>query len=82
MTLDKLPLNQTARIDNIRSENADIEMRLREIGFAEGDKVEVVHRGLFGGSPLAVRLDGIASIAIRPREAALIEVHPEAADEH
>ena len=71
-----------ARIKSIRSDDADLEMRLREIGFAEGDRVEIVHRGLFGGSPLAIRLDGIASIAIRPREAALINVQPEGQDGH
>ena len=74
MQLDRLPLNIKARIVGIRQSGSDLEIRLREIGFAEDDIVEVVHKGLFGGSPLAIRLDGVASIAIRPKEAAMIEV--------
>ncbi len=76
-TLDKLTPHISAIISGFSHPDADLVLRLREIGFAEGDKVEIVHKGLFGGSPLAVRLDGITSIAIRPQEAAAILVTPE-----
>lgn len=47
--------------------------RLREIGFAEGDRVETLHFGLFGRNPLVVKLNE-SFIALRRWEAAMIEV--------
>ena len=71
-TLEKLKLKAKAKIIGFNTNDTDMEIRLREIGFAEGDQVELIHKGLFGGSPLAIRLDGLASIAIRPQEASHI----------
>jgi ferrous iron transport protein A len=42
--------------------------RLRELGFDEGVDVELMHRGPFGGDPLAVRV-GASLIAMRISEA-------------
>ena len=35
---------------------AELEQRLLELGFVEGATVEVLHQGLFGGDPIAVRV--------------------------
>ncbi len=77
MTLAELALDTRrtrARISGFNAKTDAIETRLREIGFAEGDIVEVLHIGVFGGSPLNIRLHDCASIAMRPAEAAMILV--------
>ncbi len=53
----------------------ELERRLIELGFVEGALVEVLHQGLFGGDPIAIRLQS-ATIALRRREAAAILVEP------
>lgn len=47
---------------------AELERRLLEIGFVEGARVEILHVGLIGGDPLAIRLDDMR-VALRRREA-------------
>ncbi len=49
----------------------ELERRLLEMGFVEGAEIEVLHMGLFGGDPIAVRL-GDTRIALRRREARAI----------
>jgi ferrous iron transport protein A len=51
----------------------DLESRLIELGFVEGAEVEVLHEGLLGRDPIAVRVDGV-TIALRRREAMAIIV--------
>jgi ferrous iron transport protein A len=51
----------------------ELERRLVELGFTEGAEVEILHEGLFGRDPIAVRVDG-ATVAIRRREAMAILV--------
>ncbi|QDL99134.1 FeoA family protein [Rhodopseudomonas palustris] len=46
----------------------ELESRLIEFGFVEGAKVEVLHEGIIGRDPIAVRVDNI-TIAVRRREA-------------
>ena len=53
----------------------DLESRLIELGFVEGAAVEVLHEGLLGRDPIAVRVDGV-TIALRRREAMAIIVTP------
>jgi ferrous iron transport protein A len=53
----------------------DLESRLIELGFVEGAAVEVLHEGLLGRDPIAVRVDGV-TIALRRREAMAIIVIP------
>ena len=55
---------------------AEIERQLIELGFVEGARVEVLHQGLFGRNPIAVRVNE-ATVALRRREAASILVEPE-----
>ncbi len=49
----------------------EMERRLLELGFVEGATVELLHQGLFGADPIAVRVDGV-TIALRRREAAAV----------
>ena len=53
--------------------NIELESRLIELGFVEGARVEVLHEGLVGRDPIAVRVDSI-TIAVRRREAMAIIV--------
>jgi len=46
----------------------ELERRLLEIGFVEGAWVEIIHEGLIGRDPIAVRLDD-TRVALRRREA-------------
>ena len=55
----------------------DLESRLIELGFVEGAAVEVLHEGLLGRDPIAVRVDGV-TVALRRREAMAIIVTPAA----
>jgi len=72
-TLADLSKTERAKIIGFSALNEHLETRFREIGFAEGDIVEILHIGLFGKSPLNVKLHG-TSIAMRPSEAAMIDV--------
>ena len=76
LTLARLPRGCSATIERIAaaSDGSATEQRLLEIGFEEGKKVEVVHLGPFG-DPVAVRVDR-QTIALRRREAELVEVAP------
>lgn len=49
----------------------EIERRLIELGFVEGAMVHVLHEGLFGRDPIAVRVNG-TTVALRRREAMAI----------
>ena len=51
----------------------ELERRLIELGFVEGAAVELLHQGLFGGDPIAVRVAD-ATIALRRDEAMAILV--------
>lgn len=73
MTLRDLPKNTLARISGFSDGDSELETRLREIGFAEGDQVEALHFGLFGRNPMSVRLNG-ALIALRKSEAQAVLV--------
>lgn len=51
----------------------ELERRLLELGFTEGAHIEILHEGLFGRDPIAVRVND-NTIAIRRREAMAIVV--------
>ena len=53
--------------------NCLLESRLLELGFVEGARVEILHQGMVGRDPIAVRVDNI-TVAIRRREAMAISV--------
>jgi ferrous iron transport protein A len=54
----------------------ELERRLLELGFVEGAAVELLHQGLFGRDPIAVRVAD-TTIALRRREAMAVLVHSE-----
>ncbi|MBO9708651.1 MAG: ferrous iron transport protein A [Caulobacter sp.] len=57
---------------------AELERRLLEMGFVEGARIEILHEGLFGRDPIAVRVDDMR-VALRRREAAAVTVQFEEA---
>ena len=67
---------QTGRTESIDPE--ELERRLLEMGFVEGAAFEVLHEGLFGRDPIAVRIDDMR-VALRRREAAAVTVQFEEA---
>lgn len=48
---------------------AEVEQRLLELGLVEGASVRLLHEGLVGRDPIAVRVDDMR-VALRRREAA------------
>ena len=77
MKLNDLKRGAVARVRGIEAASAELEAKLREVGFSEGDEVEMLGRGPwpFGWRTLAVRLNRTI-IALRVGEAALVEVEP------
>lgn len=55
----------------------ELERRLLELGFVEGARVEVLHEGLFGRDPIAMKVDDMR-VALRRHEAASLTVRFEA----
>jgi len=69
---------QIRALDMSRAEGAglpgpELERRLIELGFVEGAAVELLHQGLFGRDPIAVRV-AATTIALRRREAMAVVV--------
>ena len=80
--LDKLNVGESGFVGAIEQLTAaatqadpQLERRLMEIGFIPGEQIEVLHKGFFGGEPIAVRI-GHSTFALRRFEAALISVIP------
>lgn len=57
---------------------AELERRLLELGFVEGAQVELLHEGLFGRNPIALKIDDMR-VALRRHEAETISVRIQAA---
>ena len=51
----------------------ELESRLIELGFVEGARVEVLHEGIIGRDPIAVRIENV-TVAVRRREAMAVIV--------
>jgi ferrous iron transport protein A len=51
----------------------ELERRLLELGFVEGACVELLHEGLFGRDPIALKVDDMR-VALRRHEAASLTV--------
>jgi len=59
------------RADHANEHGVDVhelERRLLEFGFVEGASFEIIHQGLIGADPIAVRLDDMR-VALRRRDA-------------
>ena len=76
MTLRELKREQIGHVTGFSAQEQELEVRLREIGFAEGDRVELMHVGLFGRNPITVKLNGTL-IAMRKNEAAAVTIELE-----
>ena len=53
--------------------DAELESRLIELGFVEGARVKVLHEGIVGRDPIAIRVENV-TVAVRRREAMAIIV--------
>ena len=73
MYLDELSEGTRARIVAIDEFGVELAAKLREIGFCEGDDVQLLTRGPLAGEPLAIRLNR-RIIAMRSLEAHAIQV--------
>jgi len=51
----------------------ELERRLLELGFVGGAQVELLHEGLFGRDPIAMKVDDMR-VALRRHEAASLTV--------
>lgn len=72
MNLHTLPRATPARITAIHSDEATLR-KLLALGVIEGVEVELLHEGLIGRDPIALRVDD-RTIALRRRDAACIDV--------
>lgn len=54
----------------------ELERRLLELGFVEGARVELLHEGLFGRNPIAMKVDDMR-VALRRHEAASLTLRVE-----
>ena len=77
--LDELRDAEDATVVEVNSNDGalpqELLRRLVEIGFLPGERVRVIARGIFGGTPLAVRV-GTSTFALRRAEARCIRVKP------
>jgi len=56
----------------------ELERRLLELGLVEGAHVELLHEGLFGRDPIAIKVDDMR-VALRRHEAVNLTIEIEAA---
>ena len=61
-----------------KEHEVELERRLLELGFVEGAEVELLHEGLFGRDPIALKVDDMR-VALRRREAASLIIRRVAA---
>lgn len=74
ISLDTLTPGTIAVVATLSSgSNEEMVDRLREIGFAEGLTIELLHESPFGKDPIAVRV-GDMTVALRRAQARLIKV--------
>ena len=79
VSLDQCDLHSHWRIVDIVSrstfgmQDENVTQRLKELGFLPGTPLKIIGFGLFGRSPIAVRING-TKFALRPAEAAKILV--------
>jgi Fe2+ transport system protein FeoA len=71
--LDSWPRSRPARVTGLQTDDQDLLEGLQEQGFLVGAVVEVLEKGMFGGTPISVRV-GRAIVAVRAREAQAVEV--------
>ena len=81
MKLSELPRRTLATVGLVedQSPNDPIARRLRELGFVDGEQVEIVAAGPIGAEPLLVQV-GFTRFALRRSEAARVVVAVAAAE--
>ncbi len=57
----------------------ELERRLLELGFVEGARIELLHEGLLGRDPIAMKVDDMR-VALRRHEAASLTIRIEPAE--
>ena len=80
MRLSELPKGAPAVVERVDDAHvADpIALRLRDLGFVDGEPVRVVAVGPMGGDPLLIQI-GFTRFALRRAEAARVSVRSEVA---
>lgn len=80
MILTELPGRTPAIVDSVEDHGPQdhIARRLRELGFVNGEEVEVVAKGPLGAEPLLVQV-GFTRFALRRSEAARVRLRNGAA---
>ncbi|MEX0300651.1 MAG: ferrous iron transport protein A [Kordiimonas sp.] len=73
VSLGTLKPGSTGKVSAFETGDTDMIDRLREMGFAEGLDIELLHQSPFGGDPIAVRID-VMTVALRREQANLIKV--------
>jgi len=76
-SLESLPQRQRATVASVDWSALSVPeaRRLRELGFDEGVRVEVLHRAALGKGPIACRI-GRMTVALRRAVAGAIHVSP------
>lgn len=82
MTLTELPRRTPAIVESVEDHgpNDNIARRLRELGFVNGEQVEIVAKGPIGAEPLLVQV-GFTRFALRRAEAARVRLRANGADQ-
>ena len=75
---DRGVIVQVGDQSRLKENEVELERRLLELGFVEGAQVELLHQGLFGGDPIAMKVDDMR-VALRRREAASLLIRCDAA---
>lgn len=75
MTLTDLPGRTPAIVESVEDHgpNDAIARRLRELGFVDGEEVQIVAKGPMGAEPLLVQV-GFTRFALRRSEAARVRL--------
>jgi ferrous iron transport protein A len=81
LNLSELPHRTAATVESVRelAPNDAIARRLRELGFVQGERVEVVAAGPMSAEPLLVQI-GFTRFALRRSEAARVQVTADATE--
>ncbi|WAC64311.1 FeoA family protein [Pseudoxanthomonas sp. SL93] len=80
MILTELPWRTPAIVESVEDHGPqdNIARRLRELGFVNGEEVEVVAKGPVGAEPLLVQV-GFTRFALRRAEAARVRLRTDGA---
>ena len=75
---DRGVIVQVGHHAHLQEHEQELERRLLELGLVEGARIELLHEGLFGRDPIAVKVDDMR-VALRRREAANLMIEIKAA---